>query len=39
MQPFKHLALAALGLAILPALAHAQDTKWATIRIATTPQG
>jgi octopine/nopaline transport system substrate-binding protein len=35
MQSFKRLALAAFGLAILPALAHAQDAKWATIRIAT----
>jgi octopine/nopaline transport system substrate-binding protein len=35
MQSFKRLALAALGLAILPALAHAQDAKWANIRIAT----
>jgi len=35
MQSFKRLALAALGLAILPTLAQAQDAKWATIRIAT----
>jgi octopine/nopaline transport system substrate-binding protein len=35
MNSFKRLALAALGLAILPTLAHAQDGKWSTIRIAT----
>jgi octopine/nopaline transport system substrate-binding protein len=35
MTSFKRLALAALGLAILPSLAHAQDGKWSTIRIAT----
>jgi octopine/nopaline transport system substrate-binding protein len=35
MNSFKRLALATLGLAILPTLAHAQDGKWSTIRIAT----
>lgn len=35
MKSFKRLALVALGLAILPGLAHAQDSKWASIRIAT----
>jgi octopine/nopaline transport system substrate-binding protein len=35
MNSFKRLALAALGLAILPTLAHVQDGKWSTIRIAT----
>jgi octopine/nopaline transport system substrate-binding protein len=35
MNSFKRLALAALSLAILPSLAHAQDGKWSTIRIAT----
>ena len=32
MNSFKRLALAALSLAILPTLAHAQDGKWSTIR-------
>ena len=35
MNSFKRLAMAALSLAILPTLAHAQDGKWSTIRIAT----
>jgi octopine/nopaline transport system substrate-binding protein len=35
MNSFKRLAMAALSLAILPTLVHAQDGKWSTIRIAT----
>jgi octopine/nopaline transport system substrate-binding protein len=35
MNRFGRLALAALGVALVPALAHAQDGKWNTVRIAT----
>ncbi len=35
MKRFGRLALAALGVALAPAIAHAQDGKWSTVRIAT----
>src|SRR4051812_32963903 len=35
MKRFGRLALAALGVALAPALAQAQDGKWSTVRIAT----
>jgi octopine/nopaline transport system substrate-binding protein len=35
MKTFGRLALAALSLALAPALAHAQTSKWSTVKIAT----
>jgi octopine/nopaline transport system substrate-binding protein len=35
MKTFGRLAFVALSLALVPALAHAQDGKWSTVRIAT----
>jgi octopine/nopaline transport system substrate-binding protein len=35
MKRFGRLALAAFGIALAPALSHAQDSKWSTVKIAT----
>ena len=35
MKKFARLALAALGVALLPAVVQAQDGKWSTVKIAT----
>src|ERR671921_493793 len=35
MKRFGHLAFAAIGISLAPALVHAQEGKWSTVRIAT----
>jgi octopine/nopaline transport system substrate-binding protein len=35
MKRFGHLAFAAIGIALAPAVVHAQEGKWSTVRIAT----